>query len=169
MSWEYHYQPLQDLFIFHAKGEVYDDDLISGNQAVVSHPSFRPDSRVFLDFSAVDEFKLSPCWPERLNALEAVQNIRGKHAFLIFGPLGSSNFQRNLKTLCCSRWFQTFTARKDAYDWLNERLPAGMHISGGPWHTLTSFSARYVQQVNQQITLAGTSPEESNLSKCLGT
>lgn len=146
MPCEYRYQPRHDFFIFHAKGEVYDADLISGNHAVVSDPCFRPDSRAFLDFAAVEEFKLSPSWTEAINAREAVQNIRGKQAFLIFGPLGSQQFHDYLKSLCCSVYFRMFTNRNDAYDWLNEGLPPEKHISGGPWETLKHFDAYYAQQ-----------------------
>lgn len=151
MPWEYRFQPRCDAFIFQGKGDFIDDDLIRGAQALARDPHLRPDSRVFMDFSAIDEFKISPSAFETINALEAVKNIRGKHAFLIFGPLGSRKFHGHLRSLCSSSSFRMFTTRQGAYDWLNEGLPLEKHISGGPWHSLADLDAHYAPHVPQQL------------------
>lgn len=101
---------------------------------------------MFLDFSSVDSFTIPPSVIETLNPREAVKKIRGKHAFLIFAPIGSLDFRRYLKALTSSSWFRLFESREEAYAWLNEGLPSEQHVSGGPWWDLADFDRHQLGQ-----------------------
>jgi hypothetical protein len=141
MAWAYRYLPHRDLFIFHATGVLTEEVLLENISRAFADPHFRPAMRVFNDYSAVDEFKVSVETLATVAAIPAVRGIRGRHAFLMFAPIGSGSFRAYVESLG-SEYLKVFRDRQEAYDWLNEGVPAEKRISGGPWADVAAIGRR---------------------------
>lgn len=139
MPWSYRYIAPLDTLVVSGTGVLSDADYTNGVQALRGDTRSIGAKRRFSDYTRVDRFEVTE---RSLEALRRSRPLEGRHAFLIFSPLGESEFERHVRKILAGN-VRLFVNRKEAVNWLNEGVAADMLISvadtlppdeAPPWH-----------------------------------
>jgi hypothetical protein len=129
MGFSYRYHARTDTLFVRGSGVLTSDEFVAGITRL------RADTgkavpfgcRRFGDFAAVDVFDVSQPVLDQL--FGATWNPPpGRHAILMFRPLGASAFEEFLQRLLDQNC-RFFTDRQRALDWLNEGIPSEMIVT----------------------------------------
>jgi len=130
MPWHYRFDPRCDAFLSDAFDLLTGEEITLGVAEILRDPNFRPDVRIFDDFTRVSRYIFPDRIESALHLQQEARRLRGRHAILLGSTLpsgpGADLFLE--ATGRPAARFRVFFERDDALAWLNEGVAKGEWI-----------------------------------------